>query len=160
MSFVELIAKLKPKNNGKFALMDAVDVEMADGTRLEEKIGSVEGSLDGLGNGKGSVKRYIDEETSTQIVDDVEDIPSEDGIYHLDPDIYYVFGRVNSLSVRCNDPNDGKIHEFAFEFIPSENFEGLDFGEEPPSWATTVQFPAGKVCQVSIMRGVGVMISA
>lgn len=150
MNFVEVIAKLKPKNNGKFALVDAVDVEMADGTRLEEKIGGVE----------GSVKNYIDEETSTQIVDDVEDIPSEDGIYHLDPDIYYVFGRVDSLSVRCNDPNDGKIHEFAFEFIPSENFEGLDFGEEPPSWATTVQYPVGKACQVSIVRNVGVMISA
>ena len=150
MNFVEVIAKLKPKNNGKFALMDAVDVEMADGTRLEEKIGGVE----------GSVKNYIDEETSTQIVDDVEDIPSEDGIYHLDPDIYYVFGRVDSLSVRCNDPNDGKIHEFAFEFIPSENFEALDFGEEPPSWATTVQYPVGKTCQVSIVRNVGVMICA
>lgn len=174
MSFVELIAKLKPKNNGKFALMDAVDVEMADGTRLEDKVGKlekqgtdlyrtvqvVEDSLEGLTGDAGSVKNYIDEETSTQIVDNVEDIPPEDGIYHLDPDIYYVFGRVDSLSVRCNDPKDGKIHEFAFEFIPSENFEGLDFGEEPPSWATTVQYPVGKTCQVSIVRNVGVMISA
>lgn len=33
---VELIDKIKPKNNGNFALVDAADVEMPDGTRLSE----------------------------------------------------------------------------------------------------------------------------
>lgn len=33
---VELIDKIKPKNNGSFALVDAEDVEMPDGTRLSE----------------------------------------------------------------------------------------------------------------------------
>lgn len=33
---IELIDKIKPKNNGNFALIDAVDVEMPDGTRLSE----------------------------------------------------------------------------------------------------------------------------
>lgn len=36
--FIELIAKIKPKNNGKYALVDDVDVEMEDGTRLSEAI--------------------------------------------------------------------------------------------------------------------------
>lgn len=31
---IDLIDKIKPKNNGSFALVDAVDVEMPDGTRL------------------------------------------------------------------------------------------------------------------------------
>lgn len=31
---VELISKIKPKNNGSFAMVDSVDVEMPDGTRL------------------------------------------------------------------------------------------------------------------------------
>lgn len=36
---VELIAKIKPKNNGSFALMDAADIEVDDkGTRLDDKL--------------------------------------------------------------------------------------------------------------------------
>lgn len=34
---VELIDKIKPKNNGDFALVDAADVEMPDGTRLSDQ---------------------------------------------------------------------------------------------------------------------------
>ena len=36
--FIELIAKIKPKNNGKYPLVDDVDVEMEDGSRLSEAI--------------------------------------------------------------------------------------------------------------------------
>lgn len=35
---IELIDKIKPKNGGKFALVDAVDVEMPDGTRLSDLV--------------------------------------------------------------------------------------------------------------------------
>lgn len=35
---IELIDKIKPKNNGSFPLIDASDVVMGDGTRLDEKI--------------------------------------------------------------------------------------------------------------------------
>ena len=35
---IELIDKIKPKNNGSFSLVDACDVEMADGTRLEDRL--------------------------------------------------------------------------------------------------------------------------
>lgn len=37
-SFVEIIAKLKPKNNGNFKLLDAQDVECVDGKGLDEVI--------------------------------------------------------------------------------------------------------------------------
>ena len=33
---VEVIDKIKPKNNGNFALVDAADVEMPDGSRLSD----------------------------------------------------------------------------------------------------------------------------
>lgn len=33
---IYIIGKLKQKNNGKFALLDATDVEMPDGRRLSE----------------------------------------------------------------------------------------------------------------------------
>lgn len=141
---IDLIDKLKPKNNGKFALMDAVDVELGDGTRLDQKLEEIEESA-----------------SSYAIVDTIEDIPLVDETYYsLDPETYYVFGAIDSLPVYCNDPGDGKIHEFVFEFTPSETFTGITFGSTAPSWATPVQFPVGRVCQVSIMRGVGVMISA
>ena len=38
---IELISKIKPKNNGTFPLMDAADVEMPDGTRLSDFKGGV-----------------------------------------------------------------------------------------------------------------------
>lgn len=34
---IELIAKLKPKNKGKFPLMDACDIDV-NGTRLDKKL--------------------------------------------------------------------------------------------------------------------------
>ena len=44
MEYVELISKIKPKGGGTFAMVDAADVEMADGTRLEEALYKVKGS--------------------------------------------------------------------------------------------------------------------
>lgn len=38
---IELISKIKPKNNGDFPMVDAEDVEMPDGTRLSEFKGGV-----------------------------------------------------------------------------------------------------------------------
>lgn len=35
---IELVSKIKPKNSGSFALVDAEDVEMPDGSRLLEKL--------------------------------------------------------------------------------------------------------------------------
>lgn len=38
---IYLIGKIKPKNNGTFAMVDAADVEMPDGSRLSEFKGGV-----------------------------------------------------------------------------------------------------------------------
>lgn len=45
---IELISKIKPKNNGTFPLVDAADVEMPDGTRLSEFNGGGGGSGSGV----------------------------------------------------------------------------------------------------------------
>lgn len=78
---------------------------------------------------------------------------------HLRPDCYHVFGEVDSLYVTLVEADDGKAHEYCFEFIPSEKFTGLSI-TPTPSWVSPPQFPAGKTCQVSILRGIGVMICA
>ena len=39
-----LIDKIKPKNNGDFPLVDAVDVEMPNGTRLPDALKNVQSS--------------------------------------------------------------------------------------------------------------------
>lgn len=41
---IELMSKIKPKGGGTFAMVDASDVEMADGTRLDEALHNVKGS--------------------------------------------------------------------------------------------------------------------
>ena len=35
---IELVAKIKPKNNSDFMLVDSVDVEMSDGRNLQETL--------------------------------------------------------------------------------------------------------------------------
>ena len=46
---VEVIDKIKPKNNGNFALMDAADVEMPDGTRLDDTVKKLQEDMTGAG---------------------------------------------------------------------------------------------------------------
>lgn len=123
---IELIDKAKPKNNGAFALMDACDVEMPDGSRLSDLSVSY---------------------------------PVVDGETELQPEQYYVFGEVDSLSVTLAEVDDGKAHEYCFEFVPAGNFTQLTV-TPAPAWVSQPQYPAGKTCQVSILRGIGVMICA
>lgn len=77
----------------------------------------------------------------------------------LEPETYQVYGTVNTLAVNLVEKNDGLAHEYCFEFIPTEDFAGLTITPEV-SWANTPTFPAGKTCQVSVMRGVALMIYA
>ena len=85
--------------------------------------------------------------------------PVLDGVAVLEPDKYYVFGTVTKLSLTLNELADGKAHEYCFEFIPADGFEGLTISPEV-SWATPCVFTTGDIHQVSILRGVGVMIRA
>lgn len=135
---VEIIGKMKPKNNGSFKLVDAVDVEMPDGSSLADF-----NSVPPLVNGA---------EVDVPIVNEK--------YYLLDPDTYYAFGVVDSLAVSCTDPSDGKLHEFNFEFVPSEEFTSIEFDGDALTWATDPNLVPGKLCQVSIVRGIGVMICA
>ena len=41
---IELMAKIKPKGGGRFAMVDASDVELPDGTRLDKVLENVSGS--------------------------------------------------------------------------------------------------------------------
>ena len=136
---IELIDKIKPKNNGAFALVDAHDVAMPDGTRLDETMEQIGGY---------------------PIISDMSSIPVTEGKYVLSPEVYYSFGTVDSLAVICADPDDGKIHEFVFELTPTDKFTKIDFGGTAPVFANDEQYPPGKLCQVSILRGIGVMVSA
>lgn len=85
--------------------------------------------------------------------------PLSEAATELNPEKYYVFGEVDSLAVTLAEVDDGKIHEYCFEFIPTEDFTELAITPEP-RWAREPQYPTGKTCQVSIVRGVGVMVSA
>ena len=129
-----LADKIKPKNNGTFALVDAKDVEMPDGTRLDE-------ALENFAVGVPEVSTGGAEQANIQ------------------PDQYYVFGQVNGLRLNLIDVNDGNLHEYQFEFIPTATFSGLTI-TPGVSWYADPLFETGKVHQVSIMRGVGVMICA
>ena len=129
---INLIDKIKPKNGGSFSLVDAADVELPDGKRLDAVIEELD-------------DRFPLEELSGTAV--------------LKPEKYYVFGEVSELSVTLEEPEDGKVHEYYFEFSPTEDFGGLNISPEP-KWVSAPQFVAGKTCQVSIVRGIGVLIRA
>lgn len=82
-----------------------------------------------------------------------------DGVATLQPETYYTFDEVSHLSVILDNPADNLAHEFTFEFIPTEDFDGLTV-TPPVSWVAEPQYPAGKTVQVSILRGIGVMACA
>ena len=82
-----------------------------------------------------------------------------DGISEIQPDTFYIFGAVNELNLSLVEVDDDKVHEYCFEFIPSKNFTGMTI-TPAPRWINPPQYPVGKICQVSILRGIGVMICA
>ena len=84
----------------------------------------------------------------------VESVSSE-----LYPGEYRVFGEVNGLKVNLITVDDGNANEYMFEFVPTEAFVGLTITPEV-KWAIQPQFQPGKVHQVSVLRGIGVLISA
>jgi hypothetical protein len=207
---IELIGKIKPKNNGTLAMADAVDIEMPDGSRLtahlEAKDAAIDQQLSALGEQDTALSGQIDtqgqkisaleaelatKETAlaqqiaslsqtdqtlaqadaalakrTKAVEDTladfsVSYPIETSGTALQPETYYAFGEVDSLSVTLVDPNDGKVHEYCFEFKPSASFKEESLSITPkPNWANQLQFAEGKTCQVSIMRGIGVMVCA
>ena len=85
--------------------------------------------------------------------------PVLEGVEELQPEKFYNFGETAGLSLTLAEADDGKAHEYCFEFIPLEGFTGLTISPEP-SWATPCVFTTGDIHQVSILRGVGVMIRA
>ena len=99
------------------------------------------------------------------IVDELESVnapiveTSATGNVQLTPDTYYVFNDVDSLHVTLTPVYDGKLHEYNFEFVPNENFTSLTI-TPTPKWACDPQIVPGKTHQVSIMRGIGVMVCA
>lgn len=64
---IELIAKIKPTNGGSFAMVDAHDVELADGRRLDEFV--------------DDMKNYTPFVTLTQAQYDSLEVIEDDVIY-------------------------------------------------------------------------------
>ena len=85
--------------------------------------------------------------------------PIAEGAATIKPDTYYVFGEVSALNLTLEEASDGKVHEYCFEFIPTAAFSELNVSPEV-KWATPCTTTTGDVHQVSILRGVGVMIRA
>lgn len=105
--------------------------------------------------------KYYDPATDTwKPADDISTTyPIVTGTTQLLPERYHAFGEVGSLNLELVEINDGNAHEYFFEFIPSNDFTGLTI-TPAPTWVSDPQYPAGKTCQVSILRGIGVMICA
>lgn len=82
-----------------------------------------------------------------------------EGTSAIEPGKYYDFGIVDSLNVELVENDETVANEYCFEFIASENFSGLTITPEP-RWGVATQFVPGRTHQVSILRGIGVMICA
>ena len=79
---IEVIDEIVPKNDGKFALMQAKHIEMPNGSRLSE-FGIAYPTVNGT-------------TVTLPLVDDK--------FFSLEPETFYVFGTVDSMPVFCNDP--------------------------------------------------------
>ena len=67
---IELIAKIKPKNNGSFPMADAVDVEMPDGLRVPEAVAK---KLDN--SGWSANKLLVTDNDGAVVETDIPEIP-------------------------------------------------------------------------------------
>lgn len=74
----------------------------------------------------------------------------------LEPETFYQFGEVSELAVTLAQKEDGKAHEYWFDFEPAEGFAGLTITPEP-RWMVDPQYPVGKRCLVGIVMGMAVM---
>lgn len=154
---------------GKFPLVGAHSVSVTDEQRLDEYLNEQESELNGLMNtalaqmaSMMATDSALDKRTKA-LEDTLEDLsvsyPIETSGTELQPETYYAFGEVDSLSVSLVDPNDGKVHEYCFEFKPKTDKFTLAVSPNV-TWAGEPQYPVGKTCQVSILRGIGVMVCA
>lgn len=100
---------------------------------------------------------------------DIDDIATDTGINVypvvestnaiIEPDKYQVFGVVDSLRVTLQDTDNDYAHEYCFEFTTDNEFYGMVITPEP-KWAIEPAIEANKTYQVSILRGIGVIVGA
>lgn len=114
------------KPQGDYPAVNAEDVLMPDGTRLDELTPAY---------------------------------PVTEGIAEIQPETFYDFGEVSTLAVTLAEVDDGLAHEYCFEFVAAEDFAGFSITPEP-KWNAEIQILPGKTHQVSILRGIGVMVCA
>ena len=132
---INIIDKLKHASGG--AVADAADIVLENGVDLEAAAmaaAELREDLDGL---------------------DVTP-PVAAGAEVLEPEIYYQFGEVSELAVELVQMPEDRAYEYIFEFTPTADFAGLTITPEP-RWIREPQYPAGKRCVVSIVRGLAVM---
>lgn len=77
----------------------------------------------------------------------------------LQPDIYQVYGEVDGLDITLVEKDDGRLHEYAFEFIPKDGFTGMRITPEV-KWVNDLHFEPNRIHQASIVRGVGILVYA
>lgn len=84
--------------------------------------------------------------------------PIRDGVSgeRLEPEVFYRFGQVTGLDLELARKDDGKAHEYWFEFEPQEEFQGLQISPEV-RWVSSPQYPVGNKCLVGIVMGMAVM---
>lgn len=130
---IELISGIRQANGGDFPLVDASAIQVDDtGKRLDKALEEIR------------LSSYPIVETSDSI---------------LMPDQFYVFGTVDSLVVTLQDVDDGYTHEYCFEFSTADKFYGMSITPEP-KWVDAPAIETNKTYQVSILRGIGVIIGA
>ena len=132
---------------GDYPAVKAEHVGMADGTKLDDLLAAA------------NLKAAEMERAIEDLENQGDAYPVAAGAAELQPETYYCFGEVSALAVTLAAVEDGLAHEYCFEFIPKAGFTGLTISPEV-RWGYEPQYPAGKTCQVSILRGVAVMICA
>lgn len=109
----------------------------------------------------GIAKSYLIQPDGNGIGTLVAQLPPivESAAADLQPDTYQVYGEVDALNINLVPRDDGRVHEYAFEFIPTAAFTELRVTPEV-KWANILRFEPGRVHQASIVRGVGILVYA
>ena len=130
-TYTRVIDTVRPVEGKNYPVVEAEYVQMPDGKRLSEST-------------------IVDGNYAPKLLE---------GVAEILPDNYYVFGEVDELSVTLIDVDDGRVHEYCFEFKPTEDFTNLAI-TPTPVWAYEPVIRSGMTSQVSVLRGIAVMLSA
>ena len=100
---------------------------------------------------------YIDVRDLINLKADKIEVIENSGVFELQPNKYYKWGEVASLSLTLGMPVDGILNEYMFEFVSGATPTTLTL-PDTVKWETIPSIEANKKYQISIVNNIALIV--